>query len=178
MNKQLLDLRLLSDAVQVVKSAQSQEKAMVDILGLVCAWADWPVAYAFRIFDTDDGNRICDTSPVWHVGENASHDFTDLQEILIKTQFREVETIIGRVLAKGSTVWVSNVAVDPAIDDVSREAMTGIRGACAVPVKRDNQVVAVMEFLACEQLMPDQRMTLILESVADTLGLVFRIKSS
>ena len=52
--------------------------------------------------------------------------------------------------------------------------MVGIRGVCAVPVKHDDVVVAVLEFLACDQLVPDPSTTRLLEAVAGTLAWVFR----
>ena len=49
--------------------------------------------------------------------------------------------------ADGRVVWVANVESDPTFPAARLASMPGIRGACGVPVKRGEQVVAVLDLL-------------------------------
>ena len=171
--RQSADLTLLTDAIRIASTETTPESATAAIVEVVCAWAAWPVGYAYRVSGHGDDRRL-DPMSAWFADADAMDTCLGLRTIVEHRQLKRGEGTAGRALYTGHTSWIPNVAVDPSIDTEVRSAMVGIRGACAVPVKHGDAVVAVLEFLAREQLVPDPAATRLLEATADTLGWVWR----
>ena len=142
----------------------------------MCAWSGWPVACAYRA-PTADGDRSSGSVLAWHEADGTAETFAGVRRMAESQAIREGEGIAGRALQARRVVWIPNLSVDPAVDSARRELMTGIRGACAVPVVQDQQggqvspVLVVFEFLSREQLTPDPLVARVLETVAEVVGL-------
>ena len=168
LEKHVADMVLLRRAIEVGGMSDSFESATQQLVDLVCDWSSWPVGHAYRV-SRDDGDAL-ETMPVWHV--STDHVFAPLQAVFEREPARQDDSVAGRALQSGHVVWIANVEVDPAISSERRGLMPGIRGVCAVPVKSRGRVVAVLEFLASEQLYPDPAAARLLEGVAEVLGWV------
>ena len=172
LERQSADLTLLADAIRVGSTETTPESAAAAVVALVCVWAGWPLGYAYRVSGADDGTL--DPIPAWFADPDSGDTFSGLRALIEQRHPRGGEGIAGRALHSGRLSWIPNVAVDPSIDAEMRSAMTGIRGACALPVKHGDAVVAVLEFLARDQLVPDPSTGRLLEAIAETLGWVLR----
>lgn len=166
LEQQSSDLGLLADAIAVANVASSFDEAAGRLVELVCRWAGWPVGYAYHV--AADGTL--DPVPAWYCEEAAASSLAPLLTLVERGRPSKGDGLAGRALQTGRLVWVPSVSVDPAIDPEQRDAMVGIRGACAVPVLRDDRVVAVLEFLSRDQLVPDPVTTQVLEAVAATVA--------
>ena len=93
-----------------------------------------------------------------------------VREHLARMSPGQHEGVAARAARSGETVWVANVSVDPRIDSDLRTLLTGVRGICAVPVVAAGEVVAVLEFLAREQLVPDASLTRALQEISAGLS--------
>ena len=174
--RQSADLTLLTDAIRIASTETSPESATAAVVALVCAWAAWPVGYAYRVSGPSD-DLMLDPMPAWFADADAMQSSPGLRTMVEQRRVKRGEGTAGRALYTGRVSWIPNVAVDPAIEPEARSAMAGIRGACAVPVKHGDAVVVVLEFLAREQLVPDPSATRLLEAVAKTLGQVWRVRA-
>ena len=172
LERQAVDRALLTDAIRIGSTATTPGSAMAAVVALVCAWAAWPVGYAYRVSGRGDDATLVPI-PAWCAEPDAGETFSGLRAIVEERQLKAGEGIAGRTLYTGRVSWVPNVAVDPSIDAEVLDRMTGIRGACAVPVRYEDTVVAVLEFLARDQLVPDPSMTHLLEATAEMLGWVW-----
>lgn len=173
LERQAADQTLLTDAIRIGSTETTPESATAAVVALVCGWAAWPVGYAYRVSGRGDAAAL-DPIPAWWAGPDTGDTLTELRAIVEGRPLKRGDGAAGRALYTGRVSWIPNVAVDPSIDADVRGAMTGIRGACAVPVKRGDSVVAVLEFLARDQLVPDPSMTQLLEATAEALGWVWR----
>ena len=108
---------------------------------------------------------------VWRSAQD--EPFAPFRAAVEQEVLRPGDGVAGRALRSGRVIWIANVVVDPATSDSRREVMPGVRGVCAVPIKSRGKVVAVLEFLAREQLSPSASATQLLEGVAEALGWVF-----
>ena len=176
LERQSADLSLLADAIRIGSTETTPESATAAVVALVCEWASWPVGYAYCVSGHDEEMTL-EPMPAWFADADASDTFSGLRTVIEQRHLKSGDGIAGRALHMRRLSWIPNVAVDPAIDGEVRSAMTGIRGACAVPVKHDDAVVAVLEFLARDQLVPDPSTTRLLEATAETLGWVFRTQA-
>jgi len=176
LERQAADRRLLTDAIRIGSTATTPGSATAAVVALVCAWAAWPVGYAYHVSEHGDDATLV-PMPAWFAEPDAGETFSGLRAVVAERQLKAGEGPAGRSLYTGRVSWIPNVAVDPSIDAEVFDCMTGIRGACAVPVKYEDTVVAVLEFLARDQLVPDPSMTHLLEATAETLGWVFRTRT-
>lgn len=174
LERQSADLTLLVDAIRIGSTATEPEAATAAMVALVCEWAGWPVGYAYAVSAQAGEVAGLDPLPAWFADPDVETTVAGLRTIIEQRHLKRGDGIAGRALHTGRPSWSPNVSVDPSIDPDVRAAMVGIRGACAVPVKDDGVVVAVLEFLARDQLVPDPSTTRSLEAVAGTLAWVFR----
>ena len=84
---------------------------------------------------------------------------------------RAPEGLVHRVLQSQRVTWVANLASDPTYPPERRAAMVGLLGACGVPVVHDGRVVAVLEFLSAEPLVPSPSRAALLESIGGLAGM-------
>ncbi len=161
------ELALLQAALAAAAEAGSFEAAAQRINELVCRWAGWPVGHAWR---AADGGAALAPCPATLVVDGDG--FEPLRAALAAERPARGEGLAGRVLQAGRVVWVANAESDPTFPAARLASMPGIRGACGVPVERSGQVVAVLEFLAREQLVPAESTTHLLEGVGRALGSV------
>ena len=145
------DLELLQAALAIAGEAGSFEAAARRINERVCRWAGWPVGHAWRAADGGAALAPCPEALV-----TDGDGFEPLRAALAAERPARGEGLAGRVLQAGRVVWVANAESDPTFPAERRASMPGIRGACGVPVRRGEQVVAVLEFLAREQLVPGE----------------------
>lgn len=159
------DLELLDDVLAAV-AACPFEPAVARVIGHVCAWADWPVGRAWRVAGGDPPR--CEPLPEALVVRGAEYE--PLRPLLADEPAADGDSLAVRAVRAGRVVWVANVEGDPAFQGDGRHALPGIRGACAVPIKRGQDLVAVLEFLSPNQLVPAEAATRLLDSVGLVLG--------
>ena len=169
LDQQSADLALLRRAVELAGVAESFDGAVRQVVDLICEWAGWPVGHAYRVSSTDAGQL--ESMRVWRSAQDEA--FAPFRAAVEQEVLRPGDGVAGRALRSGRVIWIANVVVDPATSDSRREVMPGVRGVCAVPIKSRGKVVAVLEFLAREQLSPSASATQLLEGVAEALGWVF-----
>ena len=161
-------LVLFRRTVEIAGESRSFENAVDQVLAAVCEWSGWPVGHAYRVSGNEE--QIASMG-VWCMPTAGT--FESFRAMVENEDSRKGDGVAGRSLQSESVFWIANVAVDPTMSDTRRDVMPGIRGACTVPVKSCGRVVAVLEFLAYEQLSPVTSTTQLLEGVADVLGWAF-----
>ena len=169
LDQQSAELVLLRRAVELVGAAESFDAAVQQVIDLICEWAGWPAGHAYRVSSTDAGQL--ESMHVWRSAQDEA--FAALRAAVEHEVPRKGVGVAGRAFQSARVIWIANVAIDPATSNSRREVMPGVRGVCAVPITSRGRVVAVLEFLAREQLSPSASATHLLESVAEALGWVF-----
>jgi hypothetical protein len=167
LEKRAVDMDLICRAVEIARATTSFESATQQIVNLVCNWSGWPIGHAYRVVKDEGLLPIVETQTI------EVDAFAALKMAWIRERLQKGEGLVGRVLVSDRVVWVANIASDPTFSSDRRTQMPGIRGACGVPVRNGGRVVAVLEFLSREQLIPASSSTRLLEVVAETLGLAF-----
>ncbi len=84
---------------------------------------------------------------------------------------RAPEGLVRRVLQSQRVTWIANLESDPTYSPERRAVMVGLLGACGVPVVYDGRVVAVLEFLSSEPLVPSPSRAALLESIGGLAGM-------
>jgi GAF domain-containing protein len=137
------------------------------------------VGFVHRVVGAGENDTVSfDVMASWYADTDDPGRFAQLRALVEREPRQDSDSIAGRARQTGRVVWVPNVSVDPAIDPDRRAVMTGIRGACAVPVTHGGQVVAVLEFLSSDQLTPDATTTRLLEAIAEMLAWVLTSRTA
>jgi hypothetical protein len=176
LDQQTRNLNLLTAAIGVGSTARSPEAAVAEVVALVTAWGGWPVGYAYRVVGSGDTVTV-EPMAAWHLAADLGETGVALREAIERNPSPSEDGVALRACRTGRIVWIPNIGVDPSIGSGLRTAMTDFRGACAVPVTRDGQTVAVLVFLSRDQLMPEPTATQLLEVISETLGWLYRRSS-
>ena len=135
----------------LANDASDAEAAMQRCLDEICAFTGWPVGHVYEL-NPDNPDSVI-PSTIWHLDD--AERFAPFREATECTQFEAGVGLPGRVLASGEPAWIRNVSEDLNFPraEVCKEA--GIRGAFAIPVVANSNVVAVLEFYSNDVAMPD-----------------------
>ncbi len=76
----------------------------------------------------------------------------------------------GRVWATGGPAWIPDIAQDDNFPRASIAARVGLRSAFAMPMRRGNDVLGVMEFFSREIRQPDEDLVRTLGTVGAQIG--------
>ena len=158
--------RLAQAVGAVVRDAPSFDGALGGALELACGHTGWVAGHALRCEPADPASLV--STGVWHPADGGV--LTPFREHVARMSPGEYGGAAARAVRSRETVWVANLSVDPSVEPETRALLTGVRGICAVPVVSAGEVVAVLEFLAREQLVPDLSLNRALEEVATGLS--------
>ncbi len=166
LDRRTADVELLRGVLAAAAAGEPLEAVAARVVALVCAWSGWPVGRAWRVAGGDPTS--CEPLPA--ALSTSGPDYEALRPLLAGEPPADGDSLAARAARAGRVVWVADVEADPAFRGGGRPALPDIRGACAVPVRSGGKVVAVLEFLSSEQLVPAEPATRLLESAALMLG--------
>ena len=161
------EVDLLLQVIEHVGRADSFESAARSLVRLVCGWASWQVGHVYKV--DPDTRRVTPMRTTLRVTDEA---LASLQTALANEAPSLADGLVGRVVQTGRVIWVPHLESDPTFSGERRAIMTGIRGACGVPVTHGARVVGVLEFLSAEPLVPSPSRTALLEAFGEVLGSV------
>ena len=186
------DLAMLSGVIRATRAAPSVDALVAAAVEIVCEGAAFVAGHGYRT--SPDGESLTPLESWYSVPasgsasggvataeSDADDPYAALRALVLSQHPHRGEGVAGRAFASRKLVWVSNVAVDPTIDDSHRGVMGDIHGACAIPVyggNADDRVVGVVVLYATRQLSPDTALGDVLESVAAALAWVFPTRNA
>ena len=141
--------RALAESATLKDAAQAVLRALGESL-------DWEVG---MFWSRDE--HVLRFVDLWHAPEVDAAVFVDDSR---GRTFERGEGLIGRVWATGTPIWIPDVCADPTFRRGDMAAKAGLRGGCAFPVCKGEQLYGVMEFFSRQSREPDQE---VLDMVAD-----------
>jgi len=168
--RQSAELKLLQRLIAIGREVDSFELATQQLIDIVCHWSNWPVGFAYSVEGANGGHLK--PMKTWHVPPDDL--FASLHSLVEQQGISFGDIVMERIAKASDIVWIPNIEVDPVFSNEQRAVMPGIRGACLLPIRsREGEIIAVMEFLAHDQLTPDSSVVGLLQCVSDVLGQVF-----
>ncbi len=132
------------------------------------AFLDWPIRLVYRLTQGDTERLELATFAL------AKDLFADqsVKSAVLGKSFVAGEDLPGAVMASGASIWVEDVANLPSL---TRFANTRniIGSVLAIPVKADDKVVAVIEFMKQIPAAADELLKLTFDRVGSELGRVY-----
>ncbi|NJR23048.1 MAG: PAS domain S-box protein [Richelia sp. CSU_2_1] len=136
------ETRLLLSVTQAINCAENIDRALSEILCLICQHINWDFAEAW----IPDGEKLkCSSS--WCDGED---NFAEFQQASQTMTFAPGAGLAGRIFSSQQAEWVADVSctADSVFYRTQLAATIGLKAAFGVPIfdKKRNQVLAVLLF--------------------------------
>ena len=132
--------RASSAAARAFADTSSMDAGIEALLRELGLALHWDVGCAWRVAPRGD---ILELAGFWSPG---ALDVAELEHATRKHGFRRGEGLPGRAWERGETVYVEDLARDPAFPRAAIAARAGLRSGIGFPVIVDGNVVAVIEF--------------------------------
>ncbi len=132
------------------------------------AFLGWPIRLVYRLTHGETQRLEIATFAL------AKDLFADqsVKSAVLGKSFARGEDVPGRVLETGASIWVEDVSTDTSLTRFD-ETRNIIGSVLAIPIKADNQVVAVLEFMKQIPAAADELLKLTFERVGSELGRVY-----
>jgi diguanylate cyclase (GGDEF)-like protein len=157
------ELRLLEAVVLATNESSIVEGALQGAVDAVCAHTSWPVGH---VYVRDPSSRDLVPTGIWHI--EPAERFTALRRVTGQTMFALGIGLPGRVLATGTAAWITDVAAD---SNFARKDL-GVRGAFAVPIYAEGEIMAILEFFTPAPVAPNPALLEVVEKICRQLGRV------
>lgn len=156
-------LRLMQDVAVAANTTEDPDEAYLTAMAAVCAHTGWPLAHLYR--RSADGALL--PSGIWHGADGGFHSFVEATAIATMTAGIGMA---GATVEERRPLWWSASSLLPERADAA--ARDGLRGAIALPVFADGEIVAVLEFFSETDERPDDALLQLLGHVGLQVGRV------
>ncbi|MFN2555565.1 MAG: PAS domain S-box protein [Nitriliruptorales bacterium] len=162
-------MRLLQRVAEAANGAPTVEDAVRSVLAEVCTVTRWPVGHAF-VVDPGEARGLVPTG-WWHLA--SEQDFAAFRAATRQVRLERGVGLPGRVLETGEPAWISDLGQDDIFPRYRFTDDVAVRSGFAFPVLVGQEVVAILEFYACESTRPDPELLTVMGNVGTQLGRVF-----
>ena len=167
--RQTLEARLLYQATTLAGQTSSFTEALQGCTDLVCDLTGWPIGHVYL---PDEERRLLCPTQIWHKSDDKR--FVDFEAVTEQTRFKSGIGLPGRVWEHRGPQWIRNVQTDSNFPRSPQCIASGIKGALGFPILMADQVVAVLEFFAYEEIQIDDQLLRIFQTVGEQIGRVVR----
>ncbi len=158
--------RLLQEIAIMTSEAPSVEEAMRVCLGKVCEYSGFSIGHMY-VLGSDDTLISTD---IWYFDRyNKYEEFRKATEV---TTFVKGVGLPGRVFEIGESVWIRDIMKETNSPRAKFLDDNVLKGAFAFPVLERENVVAVLEFFSCDEIVQDNSLMRTLSSLASHMGRV------
>jgi two-component system sensor histidine kinase/response regulator len=167
--RQALEARLLYQSTNLAAQTSSFTDALRGCTDLVCELTGWPIGHVYL---PDENEQVLVPTHIWHRAEDDR--FLEFQAVTEQSRFESGIGLPGCIWKRRRPQWISNVQDDPDFPWAQVCNNVGIKGALGFPILMDDDVVAVLEFFAYEELEIDGQLLRIFQSVGQQIGRVVK----
>lgn len=169
LRRQTLEARLLYESTTLAGQTSSFTAALQGCTDLVCDLTGWPIGHVY--LPDEERQFLCPTQ-IWHRSDDPRFDkFRSVNE---HTRFARGSGLPGLIWEHRSPRWIQNVQLDASFQRSQQCVDGGIKGALGFPILIEDDVVAVLEFFAYEEIQIDDRLERIFQSVGEQIGRVVK----
>ncbi len=174
LKRQSLEARLLHQTTQMAAETGSFEESLKKCMDLVCEMTGWPVGHVY--LPDQDNTFILKPTGIWYLQDEKRHK--EFRLVTENTSFEYGIGLPGRIQKSNNAEWISNVQDDPNFPRNRLCKSLGLKGAFGFPITVSNEIVAVLEFFAEDEMFPDESLLLTVDSVGKQVGSVLERKRS
>lgn len=159
-------LQLLLTTTQAISSAANVEEALEVILTNLCSTIGWDFGEAWI---PNSETSLLEYSRTWYASKSYLNQFYRQS---CNLRFASGEGFPGRVWLSQKLEWIKDVsqAEEGVFYRVQMAREAGLKGAIAIPIAFENQVLAVLVFFQRQQMIPDEKVLTLVNAIATQLG--------
>jgi PAS domain S-box-containing protein len=161
-------LRLMQLVAETANQADRLEDALEEAIPAICERIGWPVGHVYWVRERRDPPLV--PSGIWHLGDATRYD--EFRSVTEAVDFQVGESLPGRVATTGEGAWIRDVTSDQNFVRAKRADNIGVKGAFAVPIRREGTLVAILEFFSSAPEERDDELLEAIESVGVQLSQV------
>ena len=165
-------LQLLHDVSRGINEASSWNDALRVVLQRICESQHWQVGYVYLPERNRENARWILPAVGWLCDER----FRQFHEVSERQRYERGANLPGRVFADATPLWLNDAAtllpLLPMRGDAARTV--GIRSAVALPVRVEDEVMAVLELFSDEPHEPDDLLENLMNDVSAQIGEVLQ----
>jgi len=171
LTKRALESKLLFEITKMVAQTDSSSQALQECLKDICQFTHWTLGHIYLF--TDNGTRKLSSSKIWFIKEEDKDTFAEFKKETEKTHFSKGIGLPGKIWQTGEPFWIRNIKEDAYYLRFDKIKGTKIKGAFGLPIKIQNEIVAVAEFYTDEEMGPDEDLLVTARNVGEQMGRVF-----
>jgi PAS domain S-box-containing protein len=153
---------------QVLAIAGSAHDALEGILRVVCESLGWALGAVWEV----SGEVVVCTE----VSPSAASGYPDFVRACGTMRFARGVGLPGRVWADGKPAWIPDVARDANFPRARIAIAAGLHSGFGLPIRHEEQIVGVMEFLSPEIREPDPDLLGMMNTIGAYIGQVLENK--
>lgn len=149
---------------RVLAEATSLAEATPRILQVICEALEWTLG---ELWHVDPSANVLRWDGYWYAPPLDGLEFEAVSRSLL---FSPGVGLAGRVRETGQPYWTAELALDESFVRKPIAQKLGLRGACAFPLRKGNEVVGIMVFFCSEPYEPDDELLRMLDAVGRQIG--------
>jgi PAS domain S-box-containing protein len=161
-------IQLFQEVAVAANLATSLDQALQTAVDQICAHIGWPVGHVY-LPDPEMPGALIPTS-IWHLED--TQRFATFRKITEGVRLAPGVGLPGQVVASRKPAWISDIILDVSTPRTRLIKDIGVRAGFALPVLLGDEVAAVLEFFAVEEIEPDEALLDVLHHVGTQLGRV------
>ncbi len=169
LDRQASFIRVLRDTAMIANTAMSKNRAVQEILGLVCKFLGWPVGHVYML--SDENPDLLVPSDIWY--DTDRDKFAAFHKITQETSLKKGVGLPGRALEIGDIKWLPDVFLSRNFNRSNQAREVGIKTGLAIPIMVNSEVKSVLELYSLEHVEGDEAM---LETIRQISGILCRIE--
>ena len=167
LQQQTKSLQLLQGTAAAANSAKAIDDAIQTCLESICKFGGWSIGHCFM---ADEQGETLRSAGVWYLDDLERYGV--FQDVTEKIEISSGGGFSALVLTSGEPRWFADVSEEKNFIRARVAKDVGIKGAAAFPVLVGDEVVAVLEFFALDQVEPNDTVLEVMASVGTQLGRV------
>lgn len=174
---EMKDKKLISalyDCAEVSHQEINIEKALAKCLKVLCQHEKWPIGHIYIIDEEDKKTFI--SSNIWYHDE--SIEIQKLKDVTQLTTFKVGELLPGIVLQTKKPYWISDIRNEKDFKRAAVFKSASIKGAAAIPVMVDNNVLAIIEIFDVNIRPLDNEQLYLFVFLAEQIGRLIERKEA
>jgi len=171
LNEKTEIMLLLKQIVVIANEAESFEDAVQQTLLTIGRTKKWPVAHAYTLTKTTNGDEILSSTRLWYLKDENRYD--EFRRVTESTSFKYSEGLPGRVWKIGVPIWITDISKDQNFPRARMIKNIGVSSGCAFPVLVRWNVVGVLEFFSPKRLEPNETLLDAMRDIGIQLGRIY-----
>ena len=150
---------------QVLAESGGMADAIPRLLATIGTSLQWDLGSLWMV-DRDAG--VLDCRSVWW--ESPTPEAAEFDSCSRSQRLNRGDCLPGKVWADGAPLWIPDLARVDSLMEKRADAVAGMHGACAFPIKSGGEAIGVCEFFSQRPREPDSYMLDMLAAVGSQIG--------